>query len=132
MSKDRQIEPSDWLTKGYSEEELNKMKTEAIKGAEIEAMAKVIQDGELARNRGDLDCTEFPTDVVIKVGLQRLAGAKALYNEGYRKVSEILDEIIELLDEIEKSHYFFYGEREARGVKYAIEKLKKKYTEDKK
>lgn len=54
----------------------------------IEEMAKVIQDGELDRNRGDLDCSEFPTDIVIKVGLQRLAGAKALYNAWYRKIPE--------------------------------------------
>ena len=38
---------------------------------QIEEMAKIIQQGEIDRNRGDLDCTEFTTDVVIKVGLQR-------------------------------------------------------------
>ena len=58
------------------------------KEKQIEEMARIIQNGEIARNRGDLDCTEFPTDIVIKVGLQRLAGAKALYNAGYRKQSE--------------------------------------------
>ena len=129
MSKDKQIESNDWLTKGYSEKELEKMKTEAIKEAEIEAMAKVIHDGELARNRGDLDCTEFPTDVVIKVGLQRLAGAKALYNEGYRKVSEILKGIEDLFKRYRVDVYggYFYSSN----IKEEFNEFKKKYTEDK-
>lgn len=65
---------------------------------QIEEMAKVIQYGEIARNRGDLDCTEFPTDLVIKVGLQRLAGAKALYNYGYRKDTDVAREIFDELE----------------------------------
>ena len=52
---------------------------------EIEEMAKIILQGELDRNRGYLDCSEFPTNLVIQVGMQRLAGAKALVNAGYRK-----------------------------------------------
>ena len=55
------------------------------KEIEIEEMAKIIQQGELDRNRGDLDCSEFPTSLVIQVGMQRLAGAKAIYNADYRK-----------------------------------------------
>ena len=69
---------------------------------QIEKMARIIQNGEIARNRGDLDCTEFPTDIVIKVGLQRLAGAKALYNAGYRKQSE---KVIELPCKIGETMY---------------------------
>ena len=73
---------------------------------QIEEMAKLIQNGEISRNRGDLDCTEFPTDIVIKVGLQRLAGAKALYNAGYRKASDVAREILALVwDAYQTTHY---------------------------
>ena len=51
----------------------------------IEEMAKTILKGELDRNRGDLDITEFSIDLIVKVGMQRVAGATALYNAGYRK-----------------------------------------------
>lgn len=60
---------------------------------QIEEMANVIHKGELDRNKGVLDCTEFTTDLVVKVGLQRLAGAKALYNAGYRRQEDVAREI---------------------------------------
>lgn len=52
---------------------------------EIIEMAKILQAGELSRNAGTLDCSEFTTDIIIRLGLQRLAGCKALYREGYHK-----------------------------------------------
>lgn len=87
---------------------------------QIEEMAKIIQKGELDRNKGVLDCTEFTTDLVIQVGLQRLAGAKALYNEGYRRQDEVAREFF---DEIEQAIF-------AHGTKYAMKRLaelKEKY-----
>lgn len=55
------------------------------KKQQIVEIAKIIHKGELDRNSGDLDCTEFETALVVKLGLQRLAGAKALYEASYRK-----------------------------------------------
>ena len=80
---------------------------------QIEEMAKVIQKGELDRNKGDLDCTEFPTDIVIKVGLQRLAGAKALYNANYRKRSE---NVIELPCKIGDTIYLPWKWKDTSGI----------------
>lgn len=91
---------------------------------QIEEIAKVIHKGEFDRNKGVLDCTEFTTDLVIKLGLQRLAEAKALYNAGYCKQSEVVKEII---GEILLNHtpdidgFFIMHESE-------LAKIKKKYT----
>lgn len=96
---------------------------------QIEEMAKVIHKGELDRNKGVLDCTEFTTDLVIKVGLQRLAGAKALYNVDYRKASEVAREIFEEIESklilnkaIHCGQKFYYTRLEDD-----IAELKKKY-----
>ena len=113
----------------------------------VEEMAQIIHKGELDRNRGDLDCTEFPTNLVIKVGLQRLAGAKALYNAGYRKQSDTAREIFEEIEEV----FFKYADEFSsvgeckllepvrQAVLFSInelfvyvDELKKKYTESEK
>ena len=103
-----------------------------MKEKQIEEMAKIIRKGELDRNKGDLDCTEFPTDTVVKVGLQRLAGAKALYNAGYRKASDVAMEIFEEIESCKWSETQ-YGDRklcfEINSEKYA--ELKKKYESEK-
>lgn len=50
---------------------------------QIEKMAKILQDGELDYQRGKFDRKEFSSDVVVNIGLQRLAGSKALIKAGY-------------------------------------------------
>ena len=104
-----------------------------MKEKQIEEMAKIIRKGELDRNKGDLDCTEFPADTVIQIGLQRLAGAKALYNAGYRNVSDVAREIFEEIESCKWSETQ-YGAKmlcfEINSEKYA--KLKNKYTESEK
>ena len=100
-----------------------------MENKKIEEMARTIQKGELDRNRGDLDCTEFPTDLVIKVGLQRLAGAKALYNEGYRKASEVAREIFKEIEENSIIQCLFGFNPMVTVRLDTYEQFKKKYTE---
>ena len=64
---------------------------------EIEKIAKIIQKGEMDRQAGELDCKEFSTDTIVDVGLQRLAGAKALVNAGYGDVKQAVNEFAEKL-----------------------------------
>ena len=56
--------------------------------------------------------------------------AEALYNAGYRKASDIINEVIDFLFEVEKLESLYAGQREARGVRCAINKLKEKYKVD--
>ena len=95
-------------------------------------MAKVIQKGELDRNKGVLDCTEFTTDIVVKVGLQRLAGAKALYNAGYRKASDVAREIFEEIDDLLTRYRIatYGGHFYSMDMNEEYAELKKKYTEE--
>ena len=109
---------------------------------QIEEMTQIIQKGELDRNRGIIDCSEFPTDLVIKVGLQRLAGAKALCNAGYRKASEVAEEIFAEIEKTLKECLWFLENHPSNyprmdrtkinvykdNLQY-ISELKKKYTE---
>ena len=52
---------------------------------QIEEMARIIFKGEIDHAVGDLDCSECPCDMRKKFGIRTYAGAKALYNAGYRK-----------------------------------------------
>ena len=80
MNEDKQINSTDWLTKGYNKEELARMKAEAIKEAEAEIRDKQIDE-----------MAEFMTE-----GVRPWAeDAEALYNAGYRKASEVAREIFE-------------------------------------
>lgn len=99
---------------------------------QIAEMAKIIHKGELDRNKGVLDCTEFATDLVIRLGLQRLAGAKALFNAGYRKQSEVAREIFE---KIENCMSCFEDDDDGYLLKkcefkFFMRELKKEYTEE--
>ena len=55
---------------------------------QIEEMARIIFKGEINRSVGDLDCSECTRDLREEVSIWAYAGAKALYNIGYRKQSE--------------------------------------------
>lgn len=63
----------------------------------IKEIAQLMQNGEIDREKGYIDCSEFNYKDVIKHGIQRLAGAKALHNAGYRKASDVIDEFVERL-----------------------------------
>ena len=61
--------------------------------------------------------------------------AKELYTAGYRKASEVAREIFAEIEEIliDNSYQIseeFYEFYDKRGVKKALDELKKKYTED--
>jgi hypothetical protein len=56
--------------------------------------------------------------------------AEAIYNAGYRKVSDILREVIDVLSELH-DHFKSVGDiREAFAMLFVIAELKKKYTEE--
>lgn len=54
----------------------------------IEEMARKIQQGELRAQRDMSYHENFNFDTVIEIGQQRLYGAKALYEDNYRKIPE--------------------------------------------
>jgi hypothetical protein len=123
MNRNKQIKSNNWLTEGYSGEELKKMKAEAIKEAEIEEMAK------------DLGIA-FQLAGTTRFG----AVAEVLVNAGYRKASEVAEEIFAEIEEILDRHSISYlkvgeicGEHYYDGVmQFDIAELKKKYIgEDK-
>lgn len=78
----------------------------------IKEIAQFMQNGEIDREKGYIDCSEFNYEVVTKLGIQRLAGAKALYNAGYRKASVVVDESVKRLKEKESPNLLAweYGE----------------------
>ena len=86
MSKEKQnIKSNDWLTVGYSEEEIAKMKAEAIKEAENELREKQIE--EMAKifcgmKNGCDGCMWY------KVHCNERNYAEEIYNAGYRKMPD--------------------------------------------
>ena len=77
MSREKQnIKSSDWLTRGYSEEELANIKEQALKEAEAELRDKQIEG--MAR---------VIAEVQYLGGLEQKV-AKLLFEKGYRKQSE--------------------------------------------
>ena len=51
---------------------------------QIFKIAELIQQGEQFIRSGNIDISEFSTDEAVKVGCNRLAAAKHLFNLGYR------------------------------------------------
>lgn len=127
MNKDKQIKSTDWLTKGYTKEELATMKAEAIKEAEIEEMAKITCVS-------DKDCFMCPAQSPCYLK----TSAKRLYEKGYRKASKVAEEIFAEIERLLDNHHSAclpVGEIEAYtyyegGLGDAIAELKKKYAED--
>lgn len=66
---------------------------------EVLKMAKIMRDGEEARERGEIDCSMFTWKHCLDVGIQRLAGAKALKNAGYVKIDAVIKAISEVVKE---------------------------------
>lgn len=65
------------------------------KQQEIEKMAEIMQQGEIDREAGKIDCSEFALCAVVKNGMQRLAGATALINAGYGNVRAAVEDVAE-------------------------------------
>lgn len=80
MNRNKQTKSTDWLIKGYNEEELARMKAEAIKEANVELRDKQTEEMamSLAKNLA------WDDDVIPTVDC--LETAKRLYSIGYRKV----------------------------------------------
>lgn len=121
MNGDKQIKSTDWLTKGYTKEELARMKAEAIKEAEIKEMAKITCGS-------DKDCFMCPAQSPCYLK----TSAKRLYEKGYRKASEVAEEIFAEIERIANMDY-----QTPLGTWVTIRKdlfseLKKKYTESEK
>jgi hypothetical protein len=81
----KQIKSSDWLTRGYSEEELANIKEQAIKEAEAE-----LRNNQIEEMANDLRKSEhwYFDDTDCDFELNRKKTAENLYNAGYRKQSE--------------------------------------------
>ena len=59
----------------------------------------------------------------------RYATAEAFYNRGYRKVSEVVNEIVGLLEDLKRDYLLDEDIREACAVNYAKIKIQEKYSE---
>lgn len=77
------------------------------KQQEIEKMAEIMQQGEIDREAGKIDCSEFALCAVVKNGMQRLAGATALINAGYGNVRAAVEDVAE---RIKKAFYYEFDE----------------------
>lgn len=77
------------------------------KQKEIEKMAEIMQQGEIDREAGKIDCSEFALRAVVKNGMQRLAGATALINAGYGNVRAAVEDVAE---RIKMAFYYEFDE----------------------
>lgn len=77
------------------------------KQQEIEKMAEIMQQGEIDREEGKIDCSEFALCAVVKNGMQRLAGATALINAGYGNVRAAVEDVAE---RIKMAFYYEFDE----------------------
>jgi hypothetical protein len=87
-----------------------------------------VKDREIERLAVDLNhIIEFNDNGFVA----RYATAEAFYDRGYRKVSEIVREIIELLEDLKDDYLLDKDIREACAIRYAMIQIEKKYTEEK-
>lgn len=139
MNRDKQIKSTDWLTKGYNEEELTRMKAEAIKEADaelrdkqIEEMAKDLQEthdyeGCEAWHCGGCQYEKYGKNYFCS----SIKQAEKMTTKGYRKSTDVAREIFEEIRKIFKQHRIefdmscidFYFDKQFR-------ELEKKYVED--
>ena len=82
-------------------------RTKMDKQKEIEKMAEIMQQGEIDREAGKIDCSEFALRAVVKNGMQRLAGATALINAGYGNVRAAVEDVAE---RIKMAFYYEFDE----------------------
>lgn len=101
---EKQIKSSNWLIKGYTEQELAEIKEKAIKEAEAELRDKQIE--EMAKDLGDtwvVDLEGNPHDlseVLMRCDIENIS--EQMHEIGYRRASEVARKIFA---EIEKSLY---------------------------
>lgn len=79
MSREKQIESTDWLTRGMSKEQLEREKQKAIMSADLELCHTEFECGD----------GEIYTDYD--------AMAQKMFDKGYRKQSQVIDEFAERL-----------------------------------
>ena len=124
MSRDKQnIKTTDWLTRGIPKEQLEREKREAIREAEAELHNKQIE--EMAKDLRTLDTLQYNPNYTVNY--QRAVG---LHSLGYRKSTDVAEEIFA---EIEfEIHQLDFDREETRAIAIEgiIAKLKKKYTEE--
>lgn len=60
----------------------------------------------------------------------RYATAEAFYDRGYRKVSEVIKEIVSLLEDLKRDYLLDEDIREACAVNYARIKIEEEFTEE--
>lgn len=85
---------------------------------------------ELVIDLDEIYSTDFIGDYAG--GLRDIA--ERLADKGYRKASEVIDEVVELLEELKDDYCLDEDIRAACGVRYAmikVDELKNKYTEGK-
>ena len=121
--EEKKIKSTDWLTKGYSEEELARIHAKAIKDADaelrkiqIEEMARVLCEyvGEKCKT-----CPyEHATDLSVCIVKEE---CEDLYAAGYRKSSDTAREIIDILKSTGIDEWRYR----------VIAEIKKKYEEGK-
>ena len=100
---------------------------------QIEGMARVIHDSDLKGNDTFPMCL---SDCLHKHGGTRTNEAVALYNAGYRKSTDVAEEIFaeidaEICNELEKADDETIVFNYDGIVDRVLDKLKKKYTQDK-
>ena len=127
MSRDKQnIKATDWLTKGIPKEQLEREKREAIKEAEAELHNKQIEEMcAIMADTSYLACEDAPlvpesAGICDKVSCHRCKEARLLMNAGYRKASDLAEEIFA---EIERMCIDTFGNFNHR----VFAELKKKY-----
>ena len=127
MSRDKQIKSTDWLTRGMTEAELAKAKEKAIKEAEAELRDKQIE--EMAKLCTD-KCRDCHNNECIETTKSQHCIAETLYNAGYRKASEVAEEIFAEIEKIAMHGTTVYGLCLMSMGEAAFAELKKKYTEE--
>jgi hypothetical protein len=125
MSRDKQnIKTTDWLIRGIPEEQLKREKREAIKEAEAELRDKQIE--EMAK---DFCALNMPCEECHLYNNRCRAKkyATRAYNAGYRKASDVAEEIFAEIDKLLAVDRNGEANLDVR----ALQRLKKKYTEGK-
>lgn len=108
MSRKKQIESTDWLTRGIPKDQLEREKQEAIMSADLEECHAEFNSGG-----------EIYTDYD--------AMAEKMVAKGYRKQSDVVKEIFDELDKL-----FMVGTCIYSVTKPTFDKFKQKYIGEKK
>lgn len=97
MTKEKQIESSDWLTEGYSEEELARIKAKAIEEAEAELRETQIEEMEKDISEKQSGGWVFIADSEYTTDIGNRELARHIVDKGYRLASDVAEDIIRIL-----------------------------------